>query len=654
MRRRRAAATACVAAMTAISFLSAVPVQAAYDPSTSMALPFQAGATVYFNGPHNWDAPNHPFWPWNSLDLEPSPANTADPVYAPVSGKVHLNDCGFGVSDYIRIDPSGNNTGWQATFIHLSEVDVQNGSTVNRGDRIGLTGNPSNGCGSGTTIHTHLSIWYVASGQTWVLGAQYEEVDWGGVNRGGADVGNQPVIGDWVWTDGSSQYLGTATNIDTGTTATCTNSSGCIPTVSIYDDGDIPGQAPTAGPAIVVGSAYQVFGSTNWFSGGQSAGAISNDVNPTPGGQNGWGGLTSLGSLSVNFAGVPIAVTHGTSGLDVFAVASDGAMYDYSYSPGGGCAIGSPDPRGWCSPWSMTGGHALSGTAGVSVMLSSSGAMQVFGIGTDGNVWNYSYSPSGGCVNGGPTNGWCTSWKIPLPSGYSLSTNGGLSGLVFNGHMQLFGIDGNGNLTDYSYSPSGGCVSGGPTNGWCWGWSIPGGHQLSSYSAVSTDNYNNGKLQAFAIGTDGNLWDYSYSPSGGCVNGGPTNGWCTGWSLTSGHVLSTTSGVASANYSAIMQVFAIDSNGNMENYSYSPSGGCVNGGPTNGWCTSWAMIGGHAINTASGVAAAIFNNASQVYAVGSDSNLWSYSQLVGGSCPAGGPTHGWCTSWNMGGSLTNV
>jgi len=139
-----------------------------------------------------------------------------------------------------------------------------------------------------------------------------------------------------------------------------------------------------------VGSAASVSGTTmagtgpaisTWFYNGQSNifavdsnGALW-DTRITPSGGGIW---NSLGGVSTSS---PAAVSWGnTTRLDVFVRGANGALWHKYYQ------------NGW-SKWESLGGRLASGT-GPAVSSSSSGKLDVFVQGTDGALWHTSYNNS--------------------------------------------------------------------------------------------------------------------------------------------------------------------------------------------------------------------------------------------------------------------
>ena len=402
-----------------------------------------------------------------------------------------------------------------------------------------------------------------------------------------------------------------------------------------------------SGPAIAFGDANATKLTTQLFatSASRNGGAVWNDSYPGTG-LNGWSGFKSLGSPSINYGGVPVAAVFNGQ-IVVFGIGTDGAMWNYSWSPGCGGS-------GWCAPWSMPGNGTLNSTSGVAVLVSGN-TMQLFAIGIDGALRDYSYSPTQ-CPTDPAHNGWCDSWS--MSGNGPLSTRSGIAALPWNGGMQVFAIGTNGAMRDYSYSPTQ-CPTDPTHKGWCTAWSMSGNGALSTTSGVAVLPWF-GNMQVFAIGTNGAMRDYSYSPTQ-CPTDPAHNGWCTSWSMSGSGPLSSRSGVAVLAWYGSMQLFAVGTDGAMRDYSYSPTQ-CPTDPTHNGWCTSWSMSGNGSLWASSGVAVLPWNfyaDASGnhpgmlLFAIGTDGVIRGYSYSPT-QCPIDATHNGWCTSWSMSNRLGNV
>jgi hypothetical protein len=181
-------------------------------------------------------------------------------------------------------------------------------------------------------------------------------------------------------------------------------------------------------------------------------------------------------------------------------------------------------------------------------------------------------------------------------------------------------------------------VSGG-FNGWG-GWKNMG--SITVHFGIPTAMVYKNQIEVFAVAGDGYIWNSSYA-SGCGANGG--YGWCAPWRMSLGSLatVSPDSGIAAMVWGDTIQLFAVGSDGLMQSYSY--TGTCTSG--LNGWCAPWAMPVGSLpkLSTSSGVAVMPWNNNKtiQLFAIGSDGLMQAYSYT--GSCTSG--LNGWCAPWAM-------
>jgi hypothetical protein len=307
--------------------LVAKTVNANYDASGQLSLPWATNTTWYWNGPHNW-ADNRSL-PWNSLDLNGNGGSLIYPVLAARGGYVHLDgkasSCG-----YVRLDHGG---GWSTTYIHLSSLSVtESTGWVDRGVQLGYTGQNISCFGSANANHVHFSIWYAPPPQALCLpvgSCSSQEVWWDN------NAGTKVQIGNYVWTNGSDQYYGCDTNI-------VTNGQTCFVNLlsnPIYNDGAIAGNlaisviSPTAGPAVggttvlVTGRGFQgLTGPTGVQFGGTNAASyvVNSDTQIT----------------AVSPAFVPVAVDITVTNNGITSPPSDSDIFTY-----GPCASPSLTPN---------------------------------------------------------------------------------------------------------------------------------------------------------------------------------------------------------------------------------------------------------------------------------------------------------------------
>lgn len=82
------------------------------------------------------------------------PATIGDPVYATGNGVVRGTDIGFRSRGYGRQIVIDHGFGYQTRYAHLSQIDVEPGQVVTRGEQIGRIGNT----GASTGPHLHYEV----------------------------------------------------------------------------------------------------------------------------------------------------------------------------------------------------------------------------------------------------------------------------------------------------------------------------------------------------------------------------------------------------------------------------------------------------------------------------------------------------------------
>ena len=85
------------------------------------------------------------------------PAKTGDPVYATGNGIVQSTDIGFRSRGYGRQILIDHGFGYKTRYAHLSQIDVEPGQRVTRGEQIGRVGNTGGSVGS----HLHYEVIYM-------------------------------------------------------------------------------------------------------------------------------------------------------------------------------------------------------------------------------------------------------------------------------------------------------------------------------------------------------------------------------------------------------------------------------------------------------------------------------------------------------------
>jgi len=85
------------------------------------------------------------------------PAKTGDPVYATGNGVVHSTDIGYRHRGYGRQIVIAHGFGYKTRYAHLSQIDVEPGQRVTRGEQIGRVGST----GASTGPHLHYEVIYM-------------------------------------------------------------------------------------------------------------------------------------------------------------------------------------------------------------------------------------------------------------------------------------------------------------------------------------------------------------------------------------------------------------------------------------------------------------------------------------------------------------
>ncbi len=231
-----------------------------------------------------------------------------------------------------------------------------------------------------------------------------------------------------------------------------------------------------------------------------------------------WRGWWAIGSNITVYPGshiVPVART--PNNLDVFAVGQNGNIYTAAWDQ---AVDGGNGFRGW---WQILGGVSLSGGQ-PSAITRGANALDVYAIGTDGNVYQASWS--GGATWGG----W---WTLSNPG----TPVNQITAIARGQKIDLFAVGFNRNIYTRAW------------NGSSWtGWSQVSGGVVAAGSRVAAVSRSSTRLDIFAIGTDNLVY------TNGKNDGGAWSGWASvlGGGAGSGVQLS-----ASARSSTSMDVFVV-------------------------------------------------------------------------------------------------
>jgi hypothetical protein len=232
---------------------------AAGDGSAQLSLPWAAGQTWYFSGPHPDIGSNV----WSALDFykadESGPARAA-------RGGIAYRPC----TNMVLID---HGDGWATGYYHLVNIAVRNGQAVSRGQVVGTTSQQV-GCG-GFATGPHVHFWTERNGSVVAIAGQE--------------------IGGWTVENGDEPYDGCLVK---GSTRKCIDQSQGIYNNDIYNDGTV-GSGAAPHPAASISPTR---GTVNTWVNYQLSGFPANAIVEIR-----WrrtsGSLINLGSVSVNSAG---------------------------------------------------------------------------------------------------------------------------------------------------------------------------------------------------------------------------------------------------------------------------------------------------------------------------------------------------------------
>jgi hypothetical protein len=211
---------------------------------------------------------------------------------------------------------------------------------------------------------------------------------------------------------------------------------------------------------------------------------------------------------------VPVART--ANNLDVFAVGQNGNIYTAAWDQN----VSSGAWRGW---WQILGGVSLSGGQ-PSAITRGANALDVYAIGTDGDVYQASWS------GGADWGGW---WTLGNP-GTQVKQ---ITAIARGQKIDLFAVGFNGGIYTRAW------------NGSSWtNWSQVSSGVAASGARVAAVSRSSTRLDIFAIGTDNLVY------TSGKTDGGAWSAWSSvaGGGAGSGVQLS-----ASARSSSSMDVFVV-------------------------------------------------------------------------------------------------
>jgi hypothetical protein len=231
-----------------------------------------------------------------------------------------------------------------------------------------------------------------------------------------------------------------------------------------------------------------------------------------------WRGWWAVGNNITVYPGshvVPVART--PTNLDLFTVGQNGNIYTAAWDQN---VDGGNGFRGW---WQILGGVSLSGGQ-PSAISRGANALDVYAIGTDGDIYQASWS--GGATWGG----W---WSLGNP-GTQVNQ---ITAIARGQNIDLFAVGFNRNIYTRAW------------NGSSWtNWSQVSGGVAAAGSRIAAVSRSSNRLDIFTIGTD------NYVYTNGKYDGGAWSGWSSvlGGVAGSGVQLS-----ASARSSSAMDVFVV-------------------------------------------------------------------------------------------------
>jgi Putative Ig domain len=180
------------------------------------------------------------------------------------------------------------------------------------------------------------------------------------------------------------------------------------------------------------------------------------------------------------------AVLQPDGSQNVYYVGSNGQMFNWYYSPA----------SGWSNAQLGTGETVEAGTA-ISAVLNPDGSQNVYYVGSNGQLWNWYFTSTG--------------WSdVQLGSGVSAVANSGVSGLIQpDGSQNVYYVGSNGQMFNWYYSPA---------SGWSNVQLVDAPTQAPSITSGSSANFTVGFSQSFEITYFGTPVP-TLSESGGLPNG---------------------------------------------------------------------------------------------------------------------------------------
>jgi hypothetical protein len=243
--------------------------------------------------------------------------------------------------------------------------------------------------------------------------------------------------------------------------------------------------------------------------------------------------------------------------------------------------------------------HAAGNYAGP-VQINLTGALEIFGIGTNGELWHSSQ------IEADASNGSFTTAGNWINQKNGLQYKGSPTVVKnLDNTLELF-VPGAAGDVEYSYQ----LTPGGSWSGW-----TDMGSSSAGISSLRAANNADGSLSVFGIGADGAVW-YATQRA-------PGVGWSP-WMPISGEQIQP-GFVVGQDLNGLLEIVGVDSKGDAWNNRQTPDGGWV----------GWNTMGGKSLNSKLAIARNL-DGRLQVFGVDSNFDLWHTWQ----SSP-GGSWNGW-------------
>ena len=299
-------------------------------------------------------------------------------------------------------------------------------------------------------------------------------------------------------------------------------------------------------------------------------------------------------------SGAPVhCVARNLDKVDVFVSGTDASVYTAAWEPA--------FTDWWHGWWGVKGGRtALS--AHVTAVSRSADKLDVFVVGTDGQVYTAAWEPA--FADG--WHGWWRIGNIQVPQGAPINVVS-----RSQDKLDVFVTDVNGVVQTAAWEPGFGS-----RHGW---WELRGGRAAPG-APVNAVSRSRDKLDVFVTGTDGRVYTAAWEASF-------TDGWHGWWPIGSIQVPQGSPVNAASRSTDKLDVFVTDTNGVVQTAAWEP--GFTSG---HGW---WELRSGRAVPGAPVTAVSRSRDKLDVFVVGTDGRVYT---------AAWEPTfadgwHGW---WAMG------